>query len=73
MLIPKRQNKLHLTPTNTINKMVLFKGPLRAVFGGMDPDIKVTPQNKSCLNNIILKTLGTDVYCAEAGLFTVLL
>ena len=72
MLITNRQNKLHPNPTKTINKIVLFKGPLRAAFGGMDPNIKVTPQNKSCLN-ILLKTLGTEVQCAKASLFTVVL
>ena len=53
LLISMRQQILHLTPSKLINNIVLYKGTLRKVFGGMDLDVKAAPHNKSCLNTLL--------------------
>ena len=38
-----RQNCLHPTPLKTIDRMILYDGPLGKVFGGVNPDLEFTP------------------------------
>ena len=43
LLISMRQNFLHPSPVKTIDRIVLYDGPLGKVFGGHDPDLVFTP------------------------------
>ena len=43
LLISMRQNFLHPQPVKTIDRVVLYDGPLGQVFGGSDPDLMFTP------------------------------
>ena len=43
LLISMRQNFLHPEPVKTIDRLVLYDGPLGKVFGGQDKDLKFNP------------------------------
>ena len=43
LLISMRQNFLHPEPVKTINRLILYDGPLGKVFGGQDKDLEFSP------------------------------
>ena len=43
LLISMRQNFLHPEPAKTIDRLILYDGPLGKVFGGQDPDLDFCP------------------------------
>ena len=47
LLISMRQNRLHPLPAKTVNRMVFYEGPLEKVFGGVDPDLEISPYSVS--------------------------
>ena len=71
LLISMRQNFLHPKPLKTIDRMILYNGPLGKVFGGVNPDLVFTPFvtsypssvnfSSASIHSTVMKTIVKDV------------
>ena len=68
LLISMRQNILHPTPVKTIDRLILYDGPLGKVFGGQDPDLEFNPHVISVPKSVHLCSAVThQAYTVQAS------
>ena len=68
LLISMRHNFLHPEPVKTINRLILYDGPLGKVFGGQDKDLEFSPHVACVPKSVHLCTMWQGAQCGHVEL-----